>query len=113
MSTLISLGVASCSPYDIDYRQDFRMCLIRLDGNYVPARDVMRANVKEGYVDQFRYGLDGSMIFSSANMPDYIRSYGEVTIQAPAFTPCCGSIRKARRAKWWSEKPGAPTELSI
>ena len=83
---------------------------MRLDGNYVPARDCMRANVKEGYIDQFAYGLDGSMKFVSANMPEYLRIYGEVTIQAPAFTPCCQSIRNVRRKKWWSEKPGAPVE---
>lgn len=108
MSTLISLGVASCSPYDRDYRQDFRMCLLRLDGNYVPARDVMRANVREGYIDYFAYNLDGSMKYVSTNMPEVMRVYGEVTIQAPAFTPCCGSIRNARRTKWWTDKPGAP-----
>lgn len=110
MSTLISLGAASCSPYDRDYRPDFRMFMIRLDGNYIPARDVMRANVKNGYIDQFRYGLDGSMQFVSTNMPDVIRTYGEISIQAPAFAPCCGSIRNARRGKWWTQSAGAPVE---
>jgi hypothetical protein len=84
--------------------------MIKLDGNYIPARDVMRANVKLGYIDQFAYNLDGSMKFISTNMPDHLRVHGQVTIQAPAFTPCCQSIRNVRRSKWWTQAPGAPVE---
>ena len=100
MAKVISVSSASAHPREQSFRSDFNLLMIKLDGNVMPNKDIMRAKAgNPGELDLYRYDMSGKPMMITKSLPDTEKVTGNVSIVGPK-APCefCMGMRKHLKA---------------